>query len=221
METNKRKYLSDCKDVCPGLLSLSFSDIDGSLVLVSCTTISVYVNLSKNMLSGRAHQRSATPSERRSSLICGCKGTLFPGTGKTFRDFFQKKMHFHSVYIIYYIRARKKTLAEKSKGRRQRGMGRNEANEPNRADGANRLNGSNGKDGADGKNGKDGKDGKDGKNGKDAKNAKDGKDGKDGKNGKNGENAKNGNSLRESARHGAGTKYTFDFVEDCPTGKHK
>ena len=102
----RRKYLSDCKDACPGLLSLSFSDIDGSLVLVSCTTISVYVNLSKNMLSGRAHQRSATPSERRSSLICGCKGTLFPGTGKTFRDFFQKKMHFHIVYIIYYIRAR-------------------------------------------------------------------------------------------------------------------
>ena len=120
----RRKYLSDCKDACPGLLSLSFSDIDGSLVLVSCTTISVYVNLSKSMLSGRAHQRSATPSERRSSLICGCKGTLFPGTGKTFRDFFLKKMHFHIVYIIYYIRARKKTLAEKSKERRQGGWGR-------------------------------------------------------------------------------------------------
>ena len=27
----RRKYLSDCKDACPGLLSLSFSDIDGSL----------------------------------------------------------------------------------------------------------------------------------------------------------------------------------------------
>ena len=120
----KRKYLSDCKDACPGLLSLSFSDIDGSLVLVSCTTISVYVNLSKNMLSRRAHQRTATPSERRSSLICGCKGTLFPGTGKTFRDFFQKKMHFHIAYIIYYIRARRKILAEKSKGRRQGGWGR-------------------------------------------------------------------------------------------------
>ena len=192
----RRKYLSDCKDACPGLLSLSFSDIDGSLVLVSCTTISVYVNLSKSMLSGRAHQRSATPSERRSSLICGCKGTLFPGTGKTFRDFFQKKMHFHIVYIIYYIRARGIPCG-KEQGTAAGGIG---------GDGHNGANGANGRNGINGK---------DGKNGKDAKNAKDGKDGK------NGENAKNGNSLRESARHGAGTKYTFDFVEDFPAGKHK
>ena len=146
----RRKYLSDCKDACPGLLSLSFSDIDGSLVLVSCTTISVYVNLSKNMLSGRAHQRSATPSERRSSLICGCKGTLFPGTGKTFRDFFLKKMHFHIVYIIYYIRARGIPCG-KEQGTEAGGMGRNEANEPNRANGADGRNGKNGKDGKNGK----------------------------------------------------------------------
>ncbi len=145
----KRKYLSDCKDACPGLLSLSFSDIDGSLVLVSCTTISVYVNLSKNMLSGRAHQRSATPSERRSSLICGCKGTLFPGTGKTFRDFFQKKMHFHIVYIIYYIRARRNSLRKRAR-HGGRGMGRNEANEANRANGADGRNGNNGRNGRNG-----------------------------------------------------------------------
>ena len=46
------------------------------------------------------------PPERRSALICGCKGTTFPGTDKTLRDFFQKKMHFCHLYIIYYIRAR-------------------------------------------------------------------------------------------------------------------
>jgi len=71
--------------------------------------ISVYVNLSKNVLPKRAHQRSATPLERRLHLICGCKGTLFPRTGKTFRGFFQKKMHFCHPYIIYYICARRGT----------------------------------------------------------------------------------------------------------------
>lgn len=34
----------------PDCFSIILLDIDGSLVLVSCTTISVYVNLSKNVL---------------------------------------------------------------------------------------------------------------------------------------------------------------------------
>ena len=135
MAALKQRHLSDCEDACPGLLNLYPIRIltvrsralklarvrlsikrqlpltfhvkrSLSYVLVSCTTISVYVNLSKNVLPKRAHQRSATPSERRLHLICGCKGTLFPRTGKTFRDFFLKKMHFCHLYIIYYICAR-------------------------------------------------------------------------------------------------------------------
>ena len=48
------------------------------------------------------------PGKRRRHLICGCKGTPFPETDKTLRYFFQKKMHFIRLYIIYYIRARQK-----------------------------------------------------------------------------------------------------------------
>jgi len=79
-----------------------------SLVLVSCTTISVYVNLSKSKLPKGARQRSSAPLERRRHLICGCKGTPFSETGKTFSRFFQKKMQVCLLYIIYYIRARGK-----------------------------------------------------------------------------------------------------------------
>ena len=58
------------------ILSLTFY-IKRSLVLVSCTTISVYVNLSKNELP-MERIKDWPPRERRSALICGCKGTLFP-----------------------------------------------------------------------------------------------------------------------------------------------
>ena len=131
-------------------VSLSFSDIDGSLasllarsrsfvnrttafvpfctkrslsyVLVSCTTISVYVNLSKNELQMERIE-DWPPPERRSALICGCKGTAFPGTDKTLRDFFQKKMHFIRLYIIYYIRARRITEGKEGKGGKKRKRG--------------------------------------------------------------------------------------------------
>ncbi len=46
------------------------------------------------------------PGKRRRHLICGCKGTPFPETGKTFTHFFLKKMKVSHIYIIYYIRAR-------------------------------------------------------------------------------------------------------------------
>ena len=105
----RRKYLSDCKDACPGLLSLSFSDIDGSLVLVSCTTISVYVNLSKNVLYKRAHQRSATSRRGGFTSFAGAKVRFFCELTKLFETFFKKKMHFCLLYIIYYIRAREKS----------------------------------------------------------------------------------------------------------------
>ena len=111
-----------CEDACPGLLNLypiRILTVQHSTACVATNShtylflvlqISVYVNLSKNVLPKRAHQRSATPSERRLHLICGCKGTLFPRTGKTFRGFFRKKMHFCHPYIIYYICARKKGM---------------------------------------------------------------------------------------------------------------
>ena len=46
----KKQYLSDLMTFVPDCFSIILLDIDGSLVLVSCTTISVYVNLSKNVL---------------------------------------------------------------------------------------------------------------------------------------------------------------------------
>ena len=66
--------------------------IKRSLVLVSCTTISVYVNLSKNLLP-KERIRVSTSQKRGSLLICGCKGTTIPETGKPFRIFFQNIMH--------------------------------------------------------------------------------------------------------------------------------
>ena len=76
-----------------------------SLVLVSCTTISVYVNLSKSVLPKGAHQRSATPLKRRRHLICGCKGTPFSETDKTFGIFFSgKDASLPPIHYILYMR---------------------------------------------------------------------------------------------------------------------
>ena len=61
-------------------ISILYKDIDGSLV--SCTTISVYVILSKNELP-KERKRTPPPSLEAASLSCGCKGTAFLKTDKT------------------------------------------------------------------------------------------------------------------------------------------
>ena len=117
-------------------LSLSYSDIDGSLrvrlltqrqhmlplyhkrplVLVSCTTISCLCkSLKEHAPKGSAAERFP-PQTRRSSLVCGCKGTTFPQTSKTLHDFFHKEMQFYIIYIIYYTRVRKEPCG-KAQGR--------------------------------------------------------------------------------------------------------
>ena len=88
------------------------SDIDGSLrlrlrlgrlklALVSCTTISVYVNVSKSKPPEGSASEFRPSQTRRSSLICGCKGTAFPETGKAFEVFFSKRMVIKALHIIY------------------------------------------------------------------------------------------------------------------------
>ena len=117
----KRKYLSDWNDACPGLLIyILFGYWRFTFDYLCChrqspCTCFLYYNLClcksfKERAPKGAHQRSAVSRRRRHLLICGCKGTLFPRTDKTLSNFFQKKMHFCPLYIIYYTRARKKWL---------------------------------------------------------------------------------------------------------------
>ena len=120
--------MSDWKDACPGLLSnihriltVRFAfvcqqsdDFRPVLQQTFACTCFLYYNLCLcKSFKERALQESASKvnhlTKRRLHLICGCKGTLFLRTDKTFRDFFQKKMHFPVLYIIYYIRAREKS----------------------------------------------------------------------------------------------------------------
>ena len=74
-----------------------------SYVLVSCTTISVYVNLSKNVLYKRAHQRSATSRRGGFTSFAGAKVRFFREPAKHFEVFFKKRCIFaiHTLYIIY------------------------------------------------------------------------------------------------------------------------
>ena len=58
---------------------------DGWFSLLSCTTIYVYVILSKNASLSRS---------RGMSLVCGCKGTHFPRHGQNKKHFFCKKTAF-------------------------------------------------------------------------------------------------------------------------------
>ena len=134
MKSWNRHCLSVFDDACPGLLNLypfgywrfarelktrSRSFVNKTITYVAVLyrtfaflrTCFLYYNLClcksfKERAPKGAHQRSATPSQRRRHLICGCKGTAFPETDKTLNNFFQKKMHFSLLYIIYYIRAR-------------------------------------------------------------------------------------------------------------------
>ena len=74
-----------------------------SYVLVSCTTISVYVNLSKNVLYKRAHQRSATSRRGGFTSFAGAKVRFFREPAKHFEVFFENRCIFavHTLYIIY------------------------------------------------------------------------------------------------------------------------
>ena len=72
---------------------------DGWFSLLSCTTIYVYVILSKNASSSRS---------RGMSLVCGCKGTHFPRHGQNKKHFFCKKNAFqqqshYSLACAQYI----------------------------------------------------------------------------------------------------------------------
>ena len=96
--------------------------------VASCTTSSVYVNLSKN--SYRSASRGV-PDGRVS--FSGCKGTAFFRTAKTFRDFFFRKSEKNAVvdlcqaggaagraYIHYlYIRTRMHAAGTAFHGNRQ------------------------------------------------------------------------------------------------------
>ena len=75
---------------------------DGWFSLLSCTTIYVYVILSKNASLSRS---------RGLSLVCGCKGTHFPRHGQNKKHFFCKKKCFFvqhgnalacALYIMVY-----------------------------------------------------------------------------------------------------------------------
>ena len=76
---------------------------DGWFSLLSCTTIYVYVILSKNASSSRS---------RGMSLVCGCKGTHFPRHGQNKKHFFCKKTaflcsmatHSRARNILWYTR---------------------------------------------------------------------------------------------------------------------
>ena len=76
---------------------------DGWFSLLSCTTIYVYVILSKNASLSRS---------RGLSLVCGCKGTHFPRHGQNKKHFFCKKTaflcsmatHSRARNILWYIR---------------------------------------------------------------------------------------------------------------------
>ncbi len=90
-----------------------------SLVLVSCTTISVYVNLSKNVLYKRAHQRSATSRRGGFTSFAGAKVRFFREPAKHFEVFFKKRCIFavHTLYIIYARDSkRKKKAVTRTKG---------------------------------------------------------------------------------------------------------
>ena len=74
-------------------------------VLLSCTTFSVYVNLSKNSsLSGRKPQRNSL--EERPSLFAVAKVHRFRTFHKHRHHFFQYKVKLFFPLIIYILRAR-------------------------------------------------------------------------------------------------------------------
>ena len=92
------------KESEPVLLSLSLSDIDGSLFFL-------YYNFclckSFKELAPRAERIRALPvPEVRISLICDCKGTAFLQTDKTINHFFWNHSRIYTLYIIYNTRAR-------------------------------------------------------------------------------------------------------------------
>ena len=96
----KRKHLSVCKDACPGLLNLypiriltvrSQMSIRTFAVLVSCTTISVYVNLSKSVL--QKERIKGRPPHKRGGFtsFAGAKVRFFRKLAKLFETFFKKR----------------------------------------------------------------------------------------------------------------------------------
>ena len=80
---------------------------DGWFSLLSCTTIYVYVILSKNASLSRS---------RGLSLVCGCKGTHFPRHGQNKKHFFLQKKTLFSNNRITPSRARNILWYIKNKG---------------------------------------------------------------------------------------------------------
>ena len=73
---------------------------------LSCTTITVYENLSKNSFF-LASELAYSPQWRSSFLVCGCKGTPIFRTGQTFPQLFSKKMH---IFMFNGIKTAKKGM---------------------------------------------------------------------------------------------------------------
>ena len=97
-------------DCCISILA----DIDGSLanvlskhllVLVSCTTISVYVNLSKNVLP-LERIKARPPPEEAASPHLRVQRYGFSANWQNFtRLFYEKKATFTTIHYIYNTRA--------------------------------------------------------------------------------------------------------------------
>ena len=88
-------------DCCISILT----DIDGSLVLVSCTTISVYVNLSKNMLQKERAVKFGHLRRGGFTSFAAAKVQLSWKLTKLSRTFFKKQFIF-TLYTLYIISAR-------------------------------------------------------------------------------------------------------------------
>ena len=85
-------------------------DFRHALYQTSACTCFLYYNfcLCKSLKEHAPMERiTALPIPRgRSGLVCGCKGTAFPETGKTFAPFIWKNSQDTIIHIIYNIRAR-------------------------------------------------------------------------------------------------------------------
>ena len=90
----------------PDCFSIILLDIDGSLVLVSCTTISVYVNLSKNVLPMEPCLSQPTSARECLSHLRVQRYNFSENYQNILLLFFIKKAVFTLYTLLYYIRAR-------------------------------------------------------------------------------------------------------------------